>query len=709
MIDRLDLRRFFSPNSVALIGATEDLSKFGGRCLRLLLDFGFRGRVYPVNPKYARIAGLDCFASVEALPEAPDHVGVVVPARAVLPTLQACARRGVRFATVFTAGFGETGTAEGRAMQTEVTALCQETGLRVMGPNCNGLVNFVDGFALTSTAAVKPPRAEAGNVGIVAHSGGLGQVNVMWRAQQAGVPISYEVSCGNDCDLDALDYADFMVEDPATDVILLLLERVPSGAKLASLAEAARQRSKPIVILKLGRTEEGSRAAASHTGAITGADAVHDAAFRQYGLIRVDDCHELYETAMLLRQPGRRPQGRRLAALAISGGNAVQLADLGASLDLQWPDYGPATQQRMAAYMPGIAKVANPTDLTAAAIGAGDTFGRVLEIIAADAAVDTVIPILTFASRAEIMRVRDYALTAPKPVAVLWTGACNDDPAIGPELLAQAKVPMFRDAGPLLRAVARAASYAEFLREASHRQDTDRPGGLSLASARAALGDASGALTEAASKRVLSTYGLPVTEEAMASSAAEAVRAARRIGYPVALKIQSPDIPHKTEAGGVRLHLADDAAVEAAFGAIIASAHVYRPGALIEGVLVQEMARPGIEIMLGATQDPVFATVMTVALGGIFVEVLRDAVHRLAPVSPQQAQAMLRSLKGWTLLEGVRGQPGADIPALVDAIVRFSWLAADLGADLAEIDVNPAIASPAGVQIADALIVRRAA
>ncbi len=704
MTDRPDLRRFFRPASVALVGATEDLSKFGGRCLRLLLDFGFAGRVYPVNPKYARLAGLDCFPSIEVLPEAPDHVGVVVPPAAVLPTLQACARRGTRFATIFTAGFAENGTESGRAMQAEIAAFCRESRLRVMGPNCNGLVNFVDGFALTSTAAVKPPRAEAGNVGIVAHSGGLGQVNVMWRAQQAGVPISYQVSCGNDCDLDALDYAAFMVEDPATDVILLLLERVPSGARLAAVAAAARARGKPIVILKLGRTEAGSRAAASHTGAITGSDAVHDAAFHQFGLIRVEDCHELYETAMLLRRPGRRPQGPRLAAMAISGGNAVQLADLGAALGLLWPEYGAATQARMAPFMPGIARVANPTDLTAAAIGAGDVFGRVLEIIADDDAVDTVIPILTFAPRAEILRVRDFALTAAKPVAVLFTGGCSDDPSIGPDLLARAQIPLFRDAGPLLRAISRAAAHAAFLQAEADGPATNRPADLSPEAARAALGDHTGTLTEAASKRVLAAYGLPVTLEALAASPDAAVREARRIGFPVALKIQSTDIPHKTEAGGVRLHLTDDAAVEAAFHAITAAARHYRPDARIEGTLVQQMAHPGVEILLGATQDPVFGPVVTVAIGGVFVEVLRDAVHRLAPVTPRQAEAMLRGLKGWALLAGTRGQQGADLAALIDAIVRLSWLAVDLP-NVAEIDINPAIASQHGLRIADALIV----
>jgi acetyltransferase len=704
MFDRADLGRFFNPRSAALVGATEDLSKFGGRCLRLLLEFGFNGRVYPINPKYDRIAGTDCFASVAALPEPPDHVGIVVPAAVVMQTLRQCAERGAKFATVFTAGFAESGTEQGRAMQAEITAFCAESGLRVMGPNCNGLVNFVDGFALTSTAAVTVPPARPGNVGIVSQSGGLGQVNVMWRAQQAGIPVSYEVSCGNDCDLDALDYARFMVEDAATEVVLLVLERIPGGAKLATLAADAAERGKPLVILKLGRTEEGSRAAASHTGVLTGSDAVHDAAFRRYGLIRVDDCHELYETAMLLRDRARRPSGRGLAGMAISGGNAVQLADLGASIGLSWPEYAPETRRRLAAYIPSIGTISNPTDLTAAAIGQKDTFGAVLEIIADDPGVGTVVPILTFASRAEITRVRDFALTAPKPVAVLWSGGCNDDRTLDPNFLSGAGVTVFRDTGPLLRAVSRAAAYGEFAQ--SQRPAPSRPDGTDLSAARAALGAWSPALTEQASKRVLAAYGLPITQESLATTAAEAVLFARRLGRPVALKIQSPDIPHKTEAGGVTLGLEGDAAIEAAFAAIMESARAYAPDARLEGVLAQEMVPAGVEMMLGVSRDPVFGPVLTVALGGIFVEILGDVAHLPAPVSAVEAEAMLRQLKGWPLLDGARGRPRADVAALADAMVRLSWLAVDLGDAVAEIDVNPAIVGPGGLHIADALVIR---
>ncbi len=705
-----DLRAFFNPASVALVGATDDLTKFGGRCLQLLGRFGYTGKVFPVNPRRAEIAGMPCFPSVSALPEAPDHVGVVVPFGHVLPVLEECAQRGAKFATVFTAGFLETGTEAGRAMQAEVSALARRTGLRIMGPNCNGFINFVDGFALTSTASVAQGRAPAGNVGVVAHSGGLGQINVMWRAQQSGVPISYEVSCGNDADLDALDFAHFMVEDPATDVILLLAERISSGAKLAVLAERAAEAGKPIIVLKLGRTEQGQKAAASHTGAVTGSDAVHDAAFRQYGLVRVDDCSELYETAMLLRHRDRRPQGRRLGGMAISGGNAVLLTDQGALAGLEWPDYTAETQQALAQHLPGFGRVANPTDLTAAAIGQQDTYGRVLDIVTTDANVDVMVPILTFASRSEIDRVIEAAQAAPKAMAVLWSGGCNDDPSLGPAHFAQAQVPMFRDTAPLLNAVRRAADYGAFAAARPQRDRAVRPPGVDAQEARRRLGDGGAAsLTERTSKSVLAAYGLPVTREALAKTPEQAVAFAAAAGGPVALKIESPDIPHKTESGGVRLNVQGGEAVAAAFADIMDAAARNAPGARLHGVLVQEMVPPGVEIMLGIKRDPVFGPVIAAALGGIFVEILGDVALRLAPVSADEALAMLRSLRGFAVLAGARGRKAADVSALCDAIVRLSWLASDLAGEIAELDLNPVMAGTAGVRIVDALILRGAA
>jgi acyl-CoA synthetase (NDP forming) len=701
-----DLSRFFAPR-VAFIGATEDLGKFGGRCVRQLIDFGFSGEIYPVNPKRSEIFGLKCYPSLADVPAPPDHVGIVLPAGAVASAVEDCVRAGVPFATVFSAGFAETGSAAATEAQHRVVEIARGGGLRFMGPNCNGLVNFVDGFALTSTATIRGDRRPAGDIAIVSQSGGAGQVNVMWRAQQAGLDISYQVSCGNDADLDLLDYMGFMLEDARTRVVLAIAERLSDGAKLRALAARAGELDKPIVMVKVGRSEAGSRAAASHTGSLTGADAVCDAALRQLGIIRVEDCNELYETAMLLRH-GRRPAGRRAAATSISGGNLVMLADLGGTLGIEWPAYTEATQARLRERLPGFSAAANPTDLTAASIGSKDTFATVTRIIAEDQAVDTVIPVLTFSPAAEIRSVAEVSATSEKPVAVLWTGKASDDPSLTPATLVAEGHAVYRDALPCLKAVRAAMRYGEFRRRLG-RDPAKRPARIDAAAARRFLEAGKGPLSEHQSKLVLACYGLLAARERLARDPDEAARQAAEIGGPVALKVQSPDLPHKTEAGAIRLGVEGEAAVRQGCREILAAARAYRPDAAIEGVLVQEMVTDGQEMLVGLSHDPTFGPVLTVGLGGIYVEVLKDVAFRLPPLGAEDAIEMLHELRGFPLLRGVRGQPAADLDALADCIARVSWLAVDLGDLVAELDINPLRVLPqgGGVRVVDALVVRR--
>src|SRR5688572_19848492 len=509
MSEFADLGRFFSPQRVAFVGATEDLAKFGGRCVRLLVDFGFKGEIYPVNPKRETIFGLKCYPSLADLPQRPDHVGIVLPGGSVLKALEECVALKVPFATVFSAGFAETGTEEGKALQQRAVSIARDGGLRFMGPNCNGMVNFVDAFALTSTASIKGERRPAGDIGVVSQSGGAGQVNVMWRAQQAGLGISYQVSCGNDADLDLLDYMAFMVESERTKVVLAIAERIPDGGRLRALARRAAELDKPIVMVKVGRTNEGSRMAASHTGSVTGADEVCDAALRQMGIVRVVDTNDLYETAMLLRT-GKRANGKCAAAASISGGNLVMVADLGASVGVEFPAYGEGTQAKLKEFLPGFSGTSNPTDLTAAAVGRPDAFASVAKIIAEDPAIDAVVPVITFSPKAEIRSIAEVSATSPKPVAILWTGKCSDDATLTPEVLVGEGHAVFRDALPCMKALRAAMQYAEFRRSRNQPVPT-RPAGIDVEKARKLLKP--GTMTEADSKALLACYGLPVTKE----------------------------------------------------------------------------------------------------------------------------------------------------------------------------------------------------
>ena len=700
-----DLTYFFSPRSVAMVGATEDLTKFGGRCMRQTIDFGFEGVVYPVNPKRETIFGQRCFASVADLPETPDHVGIVLPASAVPAALEQCAAKGVPFATVFSSGFGELGTDAGRAAQQHIIDIARAGNIRLMGPNCNGLVNFVDRFALTSTATIQGPRRAAGELGVVSQSGGAGQVNVMWRAQQAGLGVSYQVSCGNACDLDLMDYAAFMLESEATKVVAMLVESISSGARLRALAERSAQLNKPLVMVKVGRTMVGSQAAASHTGSVTGADEVCDAALRQLGIIRVDDCNELYETALLLRQQ-RAFAGRRVAATSISGGNLVMVADLGAALGLEWPQYQASTCAQLAQILPGFGATANPTDLTAASIGQAGAYARATEAILQDPSVDVMIPVMTIASAEDIRSVAEVSARSTKPVALLWTGCTSNDPTLTHQALVAQGHAVYSEAQACLKAVRRAMQYSEFRQRRLNAQPR-LPAGINRTAARALLKAHTGPLNEYSAKQLLSHYGIPVTQEHLAQSGEEAVDYWTRIKGPVALKVVSADILHKTEANALRLQLNSREAVAQAYEEVLAAAHHYRPEAKIEGVLVQEMVGRGHEMFIGVIRDPSFGPVITFGLGGIYVEVLKDLVFRLAPLTRSEIVEALHELRAIKLLQGVRGQPASDLEALVDCIERVSWLAADCADQIAEIDINPLMVSSLGqgARVVDALVI----
>jgi len=570
-----------------------------------------------------------------------------------------------------------------------------------MGPNCNGLVNFVDAFAFTSTASIRGARRPAGDIGVVSQSGGAGQVNVMWRAQQAGLDISYQVSCGNDADLDLLDYMSFMVESERTKVVLAIAERIPDGGRLRALARRAAELDKPIVMVKVGRTEAGSRMAASHTGSVTGADEVCDAALRQMGIVRVEDTSELYETAMLLRT-GKRAGGRRAAATSVSGGNLVMVADLGASVGVEFPGYGDATQAKLKEFLPGFSATTNPTDLTSAAIGKADTFASVARIMMEDPGIDAVVPVITFSPAAEIRSIAAVSATSPKPVAILWTGKCSDDPALTPETLVAEGHAVYRDAFPCVKALRSAMRYAEFRRNLA-RAAPKRPAGIDVDAAKKL--ELKGTLSETQSKRLLGFYGLPLTKELVVQNSEDANEFKNAIQNPVALKIQSPDIPHKTEAKAIRLGVSGD--LRQAYEEVLAAARKYKPDARIEGVLIQEMVTEGQEILIGVSRDPVFGPVLTVGLGGIYVEVLKDVAFRLPPVSRIEAREMVEELRSVAILKGTRGMPGLDIEALADCIERISWLAVDLQDRIVELDINPLRVLPKGARVVDALVVAR--
>ncbi|VTU33577.1 succinyl-CoA synthetase subunit alpha [Variovorax sp. PBL-H6] len=701
----LSLHRFFAPRSVAFVGATEDASKFGGKCFANLLNFGFGGRVMPINPKRDRLFNRPCFASVDKLPEVPDHVGIALSGSAALDVLEQCGRLGIPFATVFSAGFSETATPEGEREQARLQQICRDTGIRVMGPNCNGVISFVDRFALSSTFAISGGHSPHGDIAIASQSGGAGQINVMWRAMQSGLGISYQVSSGNDADLDLLDYIDFMVESESTKVVLVVAERISSGERLRKLALKAAALDKPIVMLKVGRSAAGSAAAASHTGSITGADEIADAALEQWGILRVHDTEDLCEFARLLRRKNR-PRGRNVAAASVSGGSLVIAVDTANDYGLEWPPLSDACGTRLQQQLPNFGKTSNPLDLTAAAVGRDDALVVVGQVILEEEHIDTFVPVVTMTKRVEFDALTEMATTGAKPTVVLWTGSCVDDSSLRLSDLVRQGVPVFDDTRRCFRAIA-ASAWLATAREKllAGAQDVAAPVRSLDPSVLSLL--RAGALTERESKALVATYGVAVTVEALATTADAAADVAMRIGATVALKIESPDILHKTEAGAIRLGLASPDAVRAGFAEVMDAAKRYAPQADIRGVLVQEMVPPGIELLLGLVHDPVFGSVVTVGHGGIYVEVMNDVARRVAPVDVATAHDMLQSLRIWPILAGTRGQAGYDAEAVVGAIVALSRLGVDYGPTIREIDINPLVVQHKGqgVRAVDALVI----
>ncbi len=701
------MKVLFKPRAVAVVGASDDQAKHGGRVTRHLIECGFPGPIYPVNPTRKVIQGLPAYASVQDLPDGVEHVAFSVPAEAVLEPLRHVAERGVRYATVFGTGFAESGTEEGRLLQDKLVAICRDTGIRVLGPNCGGFVSLVNKVALGATIVLDDPTLLPGKVGVVSQSGGLGLVSLLWKARQMGLGLSHLVTCGNCAVLDAMDYVEFMIDDADTHVILLILEAIGDGPKFVKTMQRAAEHGKPVIVLKVGRTEHGSRMAASHTGAITGSDEINAAVFRQLGMIRVYDTLEMCQLAMLLQQR-RAPASNQVSAISISGGSLGLLTDIACAHGLEFPPLSEATTAALAKMLPSDIKITNPLDFSGGNASM-EMLSDVLAVLARDESVAALLPLLTFHKAPFMEYFRKVVEGIDKPTAVVWTGGSND---AGYDLpwLVRAGIAAYPEITAGVLAVAGAVEYRDQLARARRQMllgaptiDADR------AARAAAILKAGGALLDhTQARQLLALYDLPVLTSATAASADQAVEAARRVGYPVVLKIDSTDIAHKTEVGGVCLGLSDDVQLRAAYASMLDSVRRKAPHAVIQGVVVEQMGGTGVELLLGLVNDATFGPVLTIGLGGVQAELLRDVVHFLPTRDLDEVRRLLSTLRGYALLTGYRDQPAADIEALCEAVVKLGSIAVEIGALVGEIDLNPVLVRPVGqgIQLLDALIAR---
>jgi acetate---CoA ligase (ADP-forming) len=702
-----DLDRLLRPRSVAIVGASAEASTINGQVLRNLQGRGFPGAIHPVNPRYQQIGGLRCHASVGAIPEVPDLAIVLLGAARAVGAVADCARHGIPFVCVIGAGFAELG-AEGERLQEELVSVARVHGTRVVGPNCIGLMNVPDDVFAGFGPIFGMPNLKAGPVSMVSQSGGFG-FGVVNLAEEMGVGFRYVVSTGNEADLTSLAFFDAFIDDPGTRVLAGYFEGIKDARRLPQVARRALAARKPVIVWKVGDTPEGQRAAASHTGNLGGAPALYQAAFDQFGWIPIDDVHELVDCVRAFAG-NKLPTDANVGIVTVSGGAGVLLADRCAAHGLQVPPLSEETRERLRQVLPAYASTQNPVDVTAGVLNDSGLLRKSLGIILADPGIGSLIVVASSVegTLAEAIAAELAALdaTTNKPILVSWN-ARESRVGSAYETLHRAKVPLYPTPSRCCRALAATHRHAQALRR--HARD-EREEGQRLQPQRPAgrLGDPPNAH---AAKQFLSRHGLQVTSEMLAGTAQEAIDAAERIGYPVALKIQSRDIAHKTEAGGVRLRLTDRQAVAAAFDEVVSNARAFAPDACIDGALVQEMVEGGIETILGVVNDERFGPAVMFGLGGIFTEVLQDVVFRFPPITLEGAREMIRAIRGHAVLAGVRGRPGADLEALAAAIVGVSRLVEQHGADIAEFDLNPLVVLPEGrgVRVVDALIVPVAA
>jgi acyl-CoA synthetase (NDP forming) len=702
---RTDLERFFNPRAIAIIGASQDLNTISGQPLKFLRNHGYQGRLYPINPRYQDVAGVKCFPTIAEVPEVPDLVLILVNAARVADMLRECGVKGVPYVIIFTSGFSEMG-GEGVRLQRQLTHIAQEHGIGVIGPNCQGMINVADnvfaGFGSVFNADYEP-----GAVSMVSQSGGFGFSVMNLSSKDGRLPFRQMVTTGNEIGVSTLEFIEHFIADPKTEIIVGYIEGLKDAGRLLEVGNRALDAGKPVLMWKVGNTEQGQLAARSHTANLGGEMALYRAAFRQSGIIQVEDIQDVVDYGRAFAC-GRLPAGNRLAIITISGGAGILMTDECIARGMQLPKLAPQTEEKLRAFVPAFGSLLNPVDVTAAIFNNTELIGLTLQAIVDDPNVDCVAMINAslqgeLAAKISAQIVAGAART-DKPVFLCWSA--RDE--VAPEAYAAldaARIPRYQSPVRCGRALAALSWYAE-ARRRRERHKAEKPAVLTSAAARQTLAGRTADVTEHVAKRILVDYGIPVTREALAPNRDGALAIARSIGYPVVLKVQSPAISHKTEARAVRLGIASDAELAAAYDEVITNARTHQRGARIEGVLVQEMARDGVEAILGVVNDPLFGPAVMFGLGGIFAEVLKDVSFRLAPVTASVAREMIEEIAGYPVLAGARGRPRADLDALVDAIVRLSALAVDLKDHVAELDINPlfVFAEGRGVKAADALI-----
>jgi acyl-CoA synthetase (NDP forming) len=711
-----DIAKLLWPKSVAVVGASSDVRGLRGRILEVMLSHPYAGAIYPVSRSASEVQGRKAYRSVAAIPEPVELAVLIIPAAYVPEELERCGRAGVKAAVILSSGFAEETGDAGARMQAAIRATAAHYDMAVSGPNTEGFANIAAALCPTFSPAMDvsagpllPQRALGrGQVSVVSQSGGLGFA-FFDRARERNLSFRYVVTTGNEACQEASDFVDFMLDEGKTDVFLLLLEDIKTPAKFRRVAEKALPAGKPLIVAKIGQSEPGKRAVASHTAALAGIHATYRAIFEHHGVVEGQDFDQMLDLAVgFLACEGKLPAGRRVGICTSSGGAGVWMADACVRAGLEVPELDTSTRTSIDVHLPSYGTSQNPVDSTAQGVHKLG-YAEFARLVARSPMIDGVIVVVT-ARRSAFLANDQPKLIAlahetAKPV-FMWTYTLPSAKSL--EILNEAGYPLFTSADGCARTMGALAEYRN-ARERLVRKVRSEALVCDRRTAQTLLAASPDVLVEWRARPVLAAYGIGGSVPGqLVHSPGDAEAVARAMGRPVALKVQSADIPHKTEAGAIALNVSGSAAGDA-YGEVLAAVRRFAPTARIDGVLVQPMAPPGREIILGIKHDPQWGPLLMLGLGGVMVEVLDDVVLAPLPIDHDDAHRLIDRLKGKLILGPYRGQPEADAGALIGLMVRLSQLAADHADAIAEIDLNPVIvhAKGEGVSVVDALIIKR--
>tara|TARA_R110002110_G_scaffold206054_3_gene418213 strand:- start:1284 stop:3464 length:2181 start_codon:yes stop_codon:yes gene_type:complete len=700
------LRCLVQPDSIAIVGASPRAGSFGKRTLENLAGYG--GQVCAVNPKYQEIDGVPCYPSLDSISQVPDCVVLCVASDVVVSMVESCAELGVGGVIIYASGFAEMPGKEGALAQARLAEISQNTGIRIAGPNCAGLLNFSTGALMHFIGGLAPDDMVRGPIGLVSQSGGIGYG--ILQAMDRGIGFSHFFAVGNSCDVDACDLMNYMLDDPQTSVIVTFLEGLESGQRLRELGQRALEKGKPIIICKTGQSDKSHAAIRSHTGAVVGSIEAYRALFEENGMIEVESVEGMTEIAQFFCK-APEPRAGGLGVMTTSGGLAVMAVDEAESAGVDIPPFSKQTPNDLRAIVPSFGTVANPLDITAAAQRDPDMFRDCVVTLCNETVFSVLLIAVPYAQtivaeqRAQL--ICEAARNSPIPIVVAWMNEALDCPA-SRIYENDENVALFRSMTRAMEAIrawqwrtaVRISRLEPSAKRLSHPKAFDAVHPVLVDAAKN-----NRALSERESKLVLKEYGVRTTREQLAKNRSQAIKIAEAIGFPVVLKVESADILHKSDAGLVVLDLRTAKAVGDAFDSIMARASEGFAEARVEGAVVQEMVPQGTEIIVGAKYEPGLGQVLMFGLGGVYVELLKDVAFALAPVATSRVLTKLKELKSAALLRGYRGTPGVDLDVLADQIARISEFVADAEDLVSELDVNPILARIDGATAVDAVVI----